>query len=85
MKVDLLSKQFRLLTSFAEGVQQNYIIKMQSELQNVERLSNRIETIKDTTCLRSASDTMRFFVEMVLTKIRFVEVGLSYLISYIDM
>ena len=61
-----------------KGAQPNYIIMMRNDLSAIERLSNRVETIKDTSFLPPAFTVARILVAMVLGMMIFVNVDPYY-------
>jgi hypothetical protein len=60
------------------GAQPNYIIMMRNDVSAIERLSNRVETIKDTTFLPPAFTVARILVAMVPGMMIFVNVDPYY-------
>jgi len=61
-----------------KNVPPNYIIMMRNDLSGIERLSNRVETIKDTSFLPPAFAVARILVAMVLGMMIFVKVDPYY-------
>jgi predicted membrane chloride channel (bestrophin family) len=68
--IDLVDRDIQELAD--KGVQANYIIKMRNELTNIERLSNRVETIKETSFLPTMTIVAKLIVVMVIGLLLFV-------------
>ncbi len=75
-EIDLVDDDIARLAE--SGVQPNYIIKIRNEVSNIERLSNRVETIKETQFMPAAYTIARLVVAMVLVVLIFVKVEPYY-------
>jgi hypothetical protein len=66
-EIEKLDREIALMA--AQNVAPPYIIKLRNELNNIEKISNRIDTIEETDFLPSAyalSQTAVFFVFLIL-------------------